>query len=105
MHAVAAQTDEAGLGLVPEICQWVRNFDLKAPGISGELKKVAAELKKLGRDDLASEIEMLEYVCFRIDVYRPGRAGRTWKREQRRPCRRNGRPSLQPHKIEERKIS
>ena len=55
-----------------KIRQWVRNLDLEAPGISGELNKVAAELKKLGGDDLASEIEMLGYVCFRIDVYRPG---------------------------------
>ena len=47
-------------------------MDLEAPGISGELNKVAAELKKLGGYDLASEIEMLGYVCFRIDVYRPG---------------------------------
>ena len=55
-----------------KIRQWVRNLDLEAPGISGELNKVAAELKKLGGDDLVSEIEMLGYVCFRIDVYRPG---------------------------------
>jgi hypothetical protein len=49
---------------------WVQGLDLEAPGISEELNRAEADLKRLGKDDLAFDVGMLGQVCFRIDTYR-----------------------------------
>jgi hypothetical protein len=49
---------------------WVQDLDLEAPGISEELSKADADLKRLGKDDLAFDVLILSSICFRIDTYR-----------------------------------
>jgi septation ring formation regulator EzrA len=49
---------------------WVQDLDLEAPGITEELKKANADLKRLRKDELAADVEMLGYACSRIEGYR-----------------------------------
>jgi len=49
---------------------WLRDLDLEAPGIQEELEKAKAELMRLGKDEIASDVGSLGYECSLIDYYR-----------------------------------